>query len=80
MYHATSVKYSCIKQIWVMRDSNKVQPWNIESQEKIREWLAKITKIEVIAFACVQSSTDPDEAAYHKGVSFNTMRRDLGMR
>lgn len=62
--HAIAVKYSCKKKALVVRDSNLAKPWTIESQERIREWLAKVTKIEVIAFACVQSSTDPDAAIY----------------
>ena len=35
--------------------------------------------MRIYTFACVQSSTDPDAAEYNRRVSFNTMRRALGL-
>ena len=35
--------------------------------------------MRIYTFACVQSSTDPEAAEYNRRVSFNSMRRALGL-
>ena len=38
-----------------------------------------MTGMRIYTFACVQSSTDPEASEYNKRVSFNSMRRALGL-
>ena len=78
--HAVSAKFSQLHSSWEIRDTNEDAPWRIEGQKRTRQWLAQMTEMRIYTFACVQSSTDPDAAAYNNRVSFNTMRKALGQK